>query len=109
MKKVITAIMSLFSVYNRWTGEKRMSREMWKAAIVSTVSLAVIIAGFFYDVTEVQATAFITWAMATVDMYLRITSKGGEAVIKPDIQAQIDKADAVAESLMPDPINDNLL
>jgi len=99
--------MSLFSVYNQWTGEKRMSREMWKAAIVSTVSLAVIVIGFFYDVSEAQVTAFITWALATVDMYLRVTSKGGEAVIKPKIQAQIEKEEAVKKSLMPDPLNDN--
>ena len=105
MKKIAKTLFALFKVYNKWTGEERMSREMWKAAIVSTVSLIIIILGFFYDISEAQATALVTWVMAGVDMYLRISSKGGESVIKPEIRADLEKVKAVKKaekSLMPE-------
>ena len=104
-KHLFTGIKSLLTVYNQWTGEHRVSREMGKNVIVSIISIAVFVYGAKYGITEAMITSFTTWALSGWDMYLRITSKGGESILKKEVRERKeinDEAKEYEKSLMPD-------
>ena len=88
VKHLFIGIKSLLTVYNKWTCEHRVSREMGKNVIVSIISIAVFAYGVKYGVTEAMITSFTTWALSGWDMYLRITSKGGESILKKEVREQ---------------------
>ena len=124
MKRLFNAVRHSLTVYNQWTGEERVSREMRKNVVVAVVSILVFVLGFTYEITEAQITAGITWALSGWDQYLRITSKGGESILKEEVRAKKELSDELKnldtwlerdlkkekkkeKSLMPDPLNDN--
>ena len=97
---------------------------MRKNIVVAVVSIIVFVLGFTYEITEAQITAGITWALSGWDQYLRITSKGGESILKEEVRAKKELSDELKnldtwlerdlkkekkkeKSLMPDPLNDN--
>ena len=121
MKRLFNAVRHSLTVYNQWTGEERVSREMRKNVVVAVVSILVFALGFAYEITEAQITAGITWVLSGWDQYLRITSKGGESILKEEVRERkevnnqakaydnwVDRQQQKKKkSLMPDPLNDN--
>ena len=103
--KLFKYIKGLFSVYNEWTGTKRVSKEM----VGTTVTIAVGLLAMVTDAVVITAQMEVAITMiilGIVGLFFRSTSKGGESVLKPSIREKIKEIEAEEKTLMPDPFND---
>lgn len=102
--KLFKLFAGLFLVYNEWTGERRISKQLIVYTITFWGSLMVYFFGWdYFEQADVVATA--TAAMSLLGSALRVESKGGEAVVKPRVRAGIElkeQMEAIEKSLMPE-------
>ena len=102
--KYLTPIKNLFSVYNEWTGTRRISREMVVSALMIFSSIWSLFADYeLFQGNELAVMA--TGIFGAIGLVLRITSKGGESIIKPVVREKKeinDEAKAYEKSLMPE-------
>ena len=102
--KYLKPIKNLFSVYNEWTGTHRISREM----VVSALMIFSSIWSWFADYELFQGNELAVMAtgiFGAIGLVLRVTSKGGESIVKPKVRERKeinDEAKAYEKSLMPE-------
>ena len=102
--KIIGILKNLFSVYNQWTGEHRISREM----VVSSLMIFSSVWSYFADYALFEGNelaVLATGIFGAIGMVLRVTSKGGESIVKPEVRekkAINDEMKAYEKSLMPE-------
>ena len=102
--KIIGILKNLFSVYNQWTGAHRVSREM----VVSSLMILSSVWSYFADYALFEGNelaVIVTGIFGAIGVVLRVTSKGGESIIKPAVREKKsinDEKAAYEKSLMPE-------
>lgn len=98
MKAIMSSIRGLFSVYSEWNGSHRVSREM----VITSLMVVSSIWSYFaeYELFQGNEVAVIgTGIFGAIGLVLRISSKGGESVLKPSVKREIEKQEAIKEAM----------
>ena len=95
--KLFKYIKGLFSVYNEYTDTDRVSREM----VGTVVAIGIGVVGLFSDIKidGQTAAALTSLVFGAIGLFFRVTSKGGESLVKPSVREKIETKKAIKESL----------